>query len=295
MRISDICYIYALLDPQTGVVRYIGKTIRPKERLKQHIDRSKKPRYKKECWIKSLINKGLYPEMIIIDECDFEDSSLIEEMYISLFKGWGFDLTNLQSKSANGVGRHSNYTRYKISKSLKGKKQSKETIEKRRLSVTKAWENIELLEKQRDRSKNLNKLGIIGTKGMVSKKKGQKLPEETKKKVSLSLKKYYSENKNKKIWNPDNKLDIINDYVKSEMSVFDIGVKYGVNRNMITRLIKREGIKLRNDGSKKIERDDLLDVLRRGLKTKDIAIEFNCSIAQVEKYKKKYNLTNKVL
>jgi len=47
MRISDICYIYALLDPQTGVVRYIGKTIRPKERLKQHIDRSKKPRYKR--------------------------------------------------------------------------------------------------------------------------------------------------------------------------------------------------------------------------------------------------------
>lgn len=285
------CYIYTLNDPITNDIRYVGKTINPASRYNKHINESFKPKYKKESWIKSLLIRGLRPTMDIIDVVEFDDSDLIEEMYIQQFKYWGLKLTNIQSKAINGNYRHNESTRLKISEKLKGKKHSKETILKRKQSVSKAWESESLRKEQSIRTKKLNNLGIIGTKGKVSKKKGIPLKEETKIKLSKSLLEYYSKNESTKKWNPINKEEIIKDYLNSKISLKDMSSKYCVNRNMITRLMNREGVQLRNNGSKKINKDVLTKLICLGLKNKEIAVELGVSLAQVEKYKRIYSLT----
>lgn len=91
--------IYALINPKTGEVRYIGKTIQTLERrLTNHISDGRKKRYKNYTvnWINSLINQNLLPEIILIDEINFEENwEWLEQYWISQFKTWGFNLTNL--------------------------------------------------------------------------------------------------------------------------------------------------------------------------------------------------------
>ena len=63
-------FIYALLDPITREIRYIGKSDYPRERLRDHVCDSKcnKENNRKANWIRSLLKQGLKPEMEIIDE-----------------------------------------------------------------------------------------------------------------------------------------------------------------------------------------------------------------------------------
>lgn len=73
-------FIYELIDPCTELVRYVGKTKNPKKRYKSHLYSSRKKRTHKECWINSLLTKGLKPvmriktvaEKNIINECEID-------------------------------------------------------------------------------------------------------------------------------------------------------------------------------------------------------------------------------
>lgn len=68
---NKLIYIYTLSDPMTEEVRYVGKTIRnPKYRLNSHISVSKLNKKKDYChsWIRSLLNKGQFPVLKIIEE-----------------------------------------------------------------------------------------------------------------------------------------------------------------------------------------------------------------------------------
>lgn len=91
--------IYSLSDPETGKVRYIGKTCNLNSRFANHIQR-KTTHSHKSCWIQSLKKKGLFPIIEVIDEVG-EDWEFWESYYISLYKSWGFNLTNLTS---GGIG-----------------------------------------------------------------------------------------------------------------------------------------------------------------------------------------------
>jgi hypothetical protein len=87
--------IYALCEPGTEIIRYVGKTERSLEvRLKKHIQ-EKGNSYKCN-WIKSLISKGSYPTIIELDTCSIEDWEWTEIYWIGQCKDWGFKLTNFQ-------------------------------------------------------------------------------------------------------------------------------------------------------------------------------------------------------
>ena len=88
-----IVYIYTISDPVTGLVRYVGKTISPKERFRKHLT-SKKLTTKLSRWIKGLSNKGLKPVFEIIDSCTESDWQSKERQYIIVFKSIGADLLN---------------------------------------------------------------------------------------------------------------------------------------------------------------------------------------------------------
>lgn len=88
-------FIYTLSDPNTGLIKYIGKTNDIKKRLRNHlINNHLATNTRKNNWIISLLRKDQLPIIEILDEVDSELVSFFEIFYISLFKSWGFDLLN---------------------------------------------------------------------------------------------------------------------------------------------------------------------------------------------------------
>jgi hypothetical protein len=59
-------YIYALVDPRTNEIRYIGRTGVPKARFRTHLKKDKNPG--KSEWVAGLLEIGLQPKMVILEE-----------------------------------------------------------------------------------------------------------------------------------------------------------------------------------------------------------------------------------
>jgi len=115
---NKITYIYTLSHPLTGEVRYVGKSNDLKKRLKEH--GSAKANTKKDNWLKSLKKNGLRPTIDIVESVSSEEWKYWEVFYISLFKSWGFNLTNGTRGGEGALGAKRSYlTKQKISDSLK--------------------------------------------------------------------------------------------------------------------------------------------------------------------------------
>jgi group I intron endonuclease len=109
-------YIYALVDPTTKHIRYVGKTISPQNRLKAHIKNTDGKNTHRNAWVNKLARDGLTPEMEIIEEIKNSndlDWQHREVFWIDWFKGEGYNLTNLESGGIGGK-RMSDETREKL-------------------------------------------------------------------------------------------------------------------------------------------------------------------------------------
>lgn len=85
-------FIYALCEPGTRTVRYIGKTNDVARRLKEHLKPKQKKTYLGNL-LRSLRVLGTFPEMIIFREVE-GDGSDAEIRYIQRARGFGMRLTN---------------------------------------------------------------------------------------------------------------------------------------------------------------------------------------------------------
>lgn len=114
-------YIYALLEPETKEVRYIGKSVNPKKRFDNHLNIKRKQHC--SCWIQSLKIKELKPIFSIIEETDKENWIKREQYWIAFYKNLGAKLTN---HTIGGEGQcgiiQSAESNLKRSISLKGRK-----------------------------------------------------------------------------------------------------------------------------------------------------------------------------
>lgn len=125
---TELTHIYTLSCPETGLVRYIGKSNNPNVRFSQHLRRSKKEKNYKKCWISSLLEKGSKPIMQVIDSVPFCDWQFWEKYYIKLFKSMGAKLTN---QTDGGDGRKTEMTEVEkqlIRKRLSGTKRPKHNL-----------------------------------------------------------------------------------------------------------------------------------------------------------------------
>lgn len=96
--------IYELVDPISLMPKYIGKTNNPSRRISCHIsDWGLKSCTHKNNWIKSLKTKGLKPMLKVIDEVPEGEWQFWEMHYISLYKSWGFNLTNSTDGGESGM------------------------------------------------------------------------------------------------------------------------------------------------------------------------------------------------
>lgn len=97
--------IYGLMDPRTGVLRYIGKTSRSlQQRLRGHLFDSKKKRNHRERWISSLLESGLEPVIEEFD-CVAGDGSDAERSFIGVARALGCRLVNATDGGDGVLGR----------------------------------------------------------------------------------------------------------------------------------------------------------------------------------------------
>lgn len=87
-------YIYALRDPQTSYVRYVGKANNPSKRLSAHISRSKISNIHSANWIRNLVENKMRPIMDILEICEDEKWEDREKFWIAYYRDI-YDLTNI--------------------------------------------------------------------------------------------------------------------------------------------------------------------------------------------------------
>lgn len=120
--------IYALIDPRTGRVRYIGKTNqKPQSRLRAHInERAKCHRCN---WIAELKREGFEPQITVIEVCGRWPWQETERYWIRMFLLSGAKLTN-NTSGGDGVPDLPPETRARMEKVWLGRKHTPETIAK---------------------------------------------------------------------------------------------------------------------------------------------------------------------
>lgn len=103
---NKLHFIYALVDPRTDGVRYVGKTIELKRRMRRHrnIGRSENPSLYRDRWIQSLMDDGLDFIVWVLEICDDNSWAESEKKWIAFFKDEGCRLTNLAEGGTGGKG-----------------------------------------------------------------------------------------------------------------------------------------------------------------------------------------------
>lgn len=124
-------FIYGLVDPNTGIIRYVGKSNSPQTRLAAHCyeAQNSKSRNHKNNWLKQLLDAGLVPVVVILEKCIMEVWQAREIHHIAVWKS-----EYLLNVKSGGQGMStlacSAERAAKISAALKGRKRSTESIRK---------------------------------------------------------------------------------------------------------------------------------------------------------------------
>lgn len=133
-RPYDKIFIYALQDPITKEIRYIGKSNRPKERLMNQCNEHANT-YRCH-WIQSIVSKGKKPIQIILEELDGDSDWQERERYwIQYGREIGWPLTNATS-GGDGVPDLPPETRERMRLTWLGRKHKPESLEKMRKAST---------------------------------------------------------------------------------------------------------------------------------------------------------------
>lgn len=67
---KNFAFIYGLVDPRCGTVRYIGKANDIQGRLQKHISESRTLNRPVNCWVKKLLSLGLKPQVVLLEAAD---------------------------------------------------------------------------------------------------------------------------------------------------------------------------------------------------------------------------------
>lgn len=117
---SKTVFIYGLIDPETLECRYIGKSIRPKQRVDNHMQ--DKGKCHRTNWLRTLKAKGLWPDIVILETIEggwpWQES---ERYWIAHAKRHGWPLTN-NTAGGDGVEGLPAETRERMRKTWLGRK-----------------------------------------------------------------------------------------------------------------------------------------------------------------------------
>ena len=95
-------FIYALIDPRTDKIRYIGKSIHPELRYEQHLN-EKEINKGKIGWIDGLRIRDLQPEMKILEVANEKNWDKRERWWIERGLEFGWPLLNISPGGESGT------------------------------------------------------------------------------------------------------------------------------------------------------------------------------------------------
>jgi len=197
--------IYALIDPFTHEIRYIGKSIRPSQRLREHcIDKSNTHRAR---WIRKVIEDGKEPGIVILET--MTDSACwqgAEIGWIAYGRELGWPLTN-STTGGDGVVNLCEESKERIRKAWIGRKHSP-------VSITRIG-NASRGRVKTDAMKQV----------MRDKMKGRVFTEEWLKKIAHSLNKL-----------TDDQVREIRKMLSDNVSQYVIADMYGVHQGTISNI-----------------------------------------------------------
>lgn len=120
----DTTFIYALCDP-SGEVRYIGKSDNPRSRFSMHKSKVRRIMNRtmtasfvpsaKEHWLMTLFDADQEPELVILEECEFDVWFKREEYWREYYLSKGARLTNRKRNKGKG---NLNKDYYKVARKL---------------------------------------------------------------------------------------------------------------------------------------------------------------------------------
>src|SRR3990167_2852391 len=145
-------YIYGLVDPRNGKMRYVGKADDPIKRLRLHLNE------KRHChrvhWIQSLLRQNLKPVLVIIQSVPIYDWQEWEKYWIEMHREAGYDLVN-NTDGGDGVSglKHNLQTRKKLSDLAKQKSSDPEYRKEMSKRAKRQFENPEHKKKMLESSK----------------------------------------------------------------------------------------------------------------------------------------------
>jgi hypothetical protein len=195
-HIHGTTFIYALLDPRNGTIRYVGKANDPAFRLTHHLSYAHRGGSHKNYWVLSLLRVGQKPLLEVLDEVPSGMWQEYERSYIAVFRALGFKLLNTLP-GGNGYGSGADHPRFgkslsdaakaKLSVAHTGKRVSQETRAKISAStkgITKSdavRANMSAGQTGRTQTaETRRKLSIVNS--------GKTMPSVTRLKISASLK-----------------------------------------------------------------------------------------------------------
>lgn len=188
---KDIHKVYSLNDPITNEIRYIGYTSSSlKERLRCHIKdmNFKNVNCHKNKWIRKLKLNNLLPIInLIYDNLNREDAIKKEIELISYYKSINYRLTNSTNGGEGGAGyRFSDKQKKEQSNRQIGKKLPP-CSEERKRKISEANKGRKMTKEQVEKMKG-RKVSEETRKKFSKIHKGKKLSEETKKRMGLARK-----------------------------------------------------------------------------------------------------------
>jgi len=126
-------FIYALCEPNSRTVRYLGKSNSPQRRLKQHMSVSSKCASLLGAWLRELISRNEVPNLVVLSEISIELWKKEEKLFIRAGRVLCMNLVN-STDGGEGVTM-TPQTRAKIAAAHLGRKHSPAT--KTKLSAIK--------------------------------------------------------------------------------------------------------------------------------------------------------------
>lgn len=180
-------YVYALKDPRTDEVRYVGCTRSLANRLAVHIYKARKQTNKRALWIQDVLRAGLSPTLCVLETGVGDGGEAAEMRYIQEYRAAGCDLANSTDGGKGSIGyKHSDERRAALSASMKGRDVGKKYPDavRARMSAAQRARPPEDLDRARERLLfySLNRSEETRAK-LAAANKGRKWSDETRAKI----------------------------------------------------------------------------------------------------------------
>lgn len=100
-RKQGTCGVYALIDPRTKELRYVGGSANIEARYKSHVSGSDTPP-KRKAWVFELRAAGLKPELVVLAACPPERLKELERAHLDRQKRLGHADLNTHLRITDG-------------------------------------------------------------------------------------------------------------------------------------------------------------------------------------------------